>query len=62
MLVTALNPRIGYDNAVMIGKLALQENLTLREAGSRLGLVTPEDFDRWVVPSQMTTPGATLGD
>ncbi|MDR3538964.1 MAG: class II fumarate hydratase [Acetobacteraceae bacterium] len=60
MLVTALNPRIGYDKAVKIGKLALGENITLKEAADRLGYVTPEDFDRWVVPSAMVTPGATL--
>ena len=62
MLVTALNPRIGYDKAVRIGKLALSENVTLRDAAARLGFVTPEDFDRWVVPADMTQPGATLGD
>jgi len=62
MLVTALNPRIGYDKAVRIGKLALAENLTLRDAAQRLGFVEPADFDRWVVPAKMTQPGATLGD
>jgi fumarate hydratase class II len=60
MLVTALNPRIGYDKAVKIGKTALAENITLKEAASRLGFVEPEDFDRWVVPADMTRPGATL--
>ncbi len=60
MLVTALNPRIGYDKAVAIGKLALKENLTLKEAAQRLGHVSPEDFDRWVRPEDMVTPGATL--
>ncbi len=62
MLVTALNPRIGYDKAVRIGKLALAENLTLRDAAAQLGFVTPEDFDRWVRPADMTRPGATLGE
>ena len=62
MLVTALNPRIGYDKAVRIGKLALAENVTLRDAAAKLGFVTPEDFDRWVVPADMVQPGATLGD
>ena len=62
MLVTALNPHVGYDKAVQIGKLALQENLTLRDAAGRLGFVTPEDFDRWVVPAAMTHPGSALGD
>ncbi|WP_458093393.1 class II fumarate hydratase [Roseomonas sp. WA12] len=60
MLVTVLNPRIGYDKAVQIGKVALAENLTLRDAAERLGYVTPEDFDRWVRPGEMTRPGATL--
>lgn len=60
MLVTALNPRIGYDRAVKIGKAALVENTTLKEAAARLGDVGPEDFDRWVVPADMTRPGATL--
>jgi fumarate hydratase class II len=60
MLVTALNPRIGYDKAVAIGKKALAENLTLKEAAAQLGYVTPEDFDRWVRPEQMVEPGATL--
>ena len=60
MLVTALNPRIGYDKAVRIGKTALAENITLKDAAVRLGYVSPEDFDRWVVPADMTRPGATL--
>jgi len=60
MLVTALNPRIGYDNAVRIGKLALTENITLKQAAEKLDLVAPEDFDRWVVPAAMVHPGATL--
>jgi fumarate hydratase class II len=60
MLVTALNPRIGYDKAVAIAKLALKEDITLKEAASRLGHVQPEDFDRWVVPAEMVRPGTTL--
>lgn len=60
MLVTALNPRIGYDKAVKISKTALAEHITLKEAAARLGYVSPEDFDRWVVPADMTMPGATL--
>lgn len=58
MLVTALNPHIGYDRAVRIGKLALAEGLTLRDAAARLGFVTPEDFDRWVRPDEMLGPRA----
>ncbi|MXP62704.1 class II fumarate hydratase [Roseomonas sp. M0104] len=60
MLVTVLNPRIGYDKAVQIGKKALAENLTLREAADQLGFVKPEDFDTWVKPEEMVSPGATL--
>ena len=60
MLVTALNPRIGYDKAVAIARKALSENLTLKEAAARLGYVSPEDFDRWVRPERMVEPGATL--
>jgi fumarate hydratase, class II len=59
MLVTALNPRIGYDAAVRIGKTALAENLTLKDAAEKLGLVSPENFDRWVRPEEMVEPGAT---
>jgi fumarate hydratase class II len=60
MLVTALNPHIGYDNAVRIARAALAENSTLRAAGEKLGLVTGADFDRWVQPEKMTHPGDTL--
>ena len=60
MLVTALNPHIGYDKAVQIGKLALRENLPLRDAAEKLGYVTGEDFDRWVRPEDMIHPGASL--
>jgi fumarate hydratase class II len=60
MLVTALNPHIGYDGGVRISKAALADNITLKEAAERLGLVSPEDFDRWVRPDQMVRPGARL--
>jgi fumarate hydratase class II len=60
MLVTALNPRIGYDKAVAIAKLALKEDITLKDAAARLGHVKPDDFDRWVVPAEMVRPGTTL--
>jgi fumarate hydratase class II len=60
MLVTALNPRIGYDKAVAIAKLALAEDLTLKDAAIRLGHVTAEEFDRWVRPEEMIRPGAAL--
>lgn len=53
MLVTALAPEIGYDNAARIAKVAHAEGLTLKEAGLKLGLVDEATFDRLVVPSQM---------
>jgi fumarate hydratase class II len=57
MLVTALNPHIGYDNAAKIAKQAHKDGTTLREAAKSLGLVSAEDFDRWVDPEKMTKPG-----
>ena len=57
MLVTALNPHIGYDNAAKIAKKAHKDGTTLREAAKSLGLVSEEDFDRWVDPERMTKPG-----
>ncbi|MBI2894919.1 MAG: class II fumarate hydratase [Deltaproteobacteria bacterium] len=56
MLVTALNRHIGYDNAAKIAKRAHQTGKTLREAAIELGLVTGEDFDRWVRPEDMVGP------
>ncbi|MDP3928888.1 MAG: class II fumarate hydratase [Bacteroidota bacterium] len=53
MLVTALNPHIGYENAAKIAKKAHKENKTLREAAIELGLLTSEQFDQWVVPANM---------
>ena len=58
MLVTALNPHIGYENAAKIALYAHRNNLSLRAAALHLGLVTGPDFDRWVVPEKMTKPGA----
>jgi len=57
MLVTALNPHIGYENAAKIALAAHHDNSTLREAALKLGLVSAEDFDRWVDPAAMTRPG-----
>jgi fumarate hydratase class II len=57
MLVTALNPHIGYDNAAKIAKKAHKEGTTLKQAAVSLGLVTPEQFDMWVNPKKMTEPG-----
>ena len=57
MLVTALNPHIGYENAAKIAQTAHRERSTLREAALKLGLVSAQDFDRWVDPAAMTRPG-----
>lgn len=56
MLVTSLNPHIGYDNAAKAAKKAHKENLSLKEAAVSLGLLTPEQFDRWVRPEKMISP------
>ena len=56
MLVTALNPHIGYDNAAKVAKKAYQENSTLKEAAVALNLLTPEEFDEKVRPEKMTGP------
>jgi fumarate hydratase class II len=53
MLVTALNPHIGYDRAAAIAKKAHHEGSSLRDAALALGLLTAEEFDRWVVPRDM---------
>ncbi len=57
MLVTALNPHIGYDKAAEIAKTAHRTGKTLKETAAELGYVKPEDFDRWVDPSKMVGPG-----
>jgi fumarate hydratase class II len=54
MLVTALNPKIGYDNAARIAKTAHKTGRNLRETAIELGLVTGEQFDEWVRPEKMT--------
>ena len=56
MLVTALNPHIGYDNAAKVAKKAHAESLTLRQAAEQLGLVEASQFDEWVRPEEMTHP------
>ncbi|MEE9449320.1 MAG: class II fumarate hydratase [Ignavibacteriaceae bacterium] len=58
MLVTALNPHIGYDNAAKIAKKALADGTTLKEAAVELGLLTEEKFDEVVRPENMTGPKA----
>ncbi|WP_226038001.1 class II fumarate hydratase [Aquibacillus saliphilus] len=56
MLVTALNPHIGYENAAKIAKKAFNENITLREATVTSGLLTEEQFDSYINPKEMTYP------
>jgi fumarate hydratase class II len=56
MLVTALSPHIGYDKAAQVAHKAHHEGTTLREAALSLGFVTPEQFDEWVRPEDMTHP------
>jgi fumarate hydratase class II len=53
MLVTALNPHIGYENAAKIAKTAHKENKTLKATAVELGLLTAEQFDQWVRPEDM---------
>ena len=56
MLVTALSPVIGYDKASRIAHYALDNDLTLKQAATRLGFVTEEEFDRVVDPAKMVHP------
>lgn len=56
MLVTALNPHIGYENAARIAKTAHREGITLRQAAVQTGLLTAEEFDRYVRPEEMVGP------
>ncbi len=56
MLVTALNPHIGYDNAAKVAKKAYDENTTLKQAAVELGLLSAEQFDDWVRPEKMLGP------
>jgi fumarate hydratase class II len=53
MVVTALNPFIGYDKAAKIAKKAYSENMTLKEAGIALGFITAQEYDEWVNPRGM---------
>ena len=53
MLVTALNNKLGYDNAAKIAKTAHKNGTTLKAAAVLLGLVTETDFDAWVKPENM---------
>ncbi|MEN9206714.1 MAG: class II fumarate hydratase [Gloeomargarita sp. GMQP_bins_120] len=56
MLVTALNPHIGYDRAARVAQKAYREQKSLCQAGVELGYFTPEEFAAWVQPEQMTRP------
>lgn len=56
MLVTALNNKVGYDKAAAAAKKAHAEGSTLKEAAVQLGVVSPEDFDKWVRPELMINP------
>ena len=56
MLVTALNPHIGYDNAAKIAKTAHKEGGTLKDTAIKLGLLTEDEFDTWVRPENMLGP------
>jgi fumarate hydratase class II len=56
MLVTALNPHIGYEKAAQIALKAYREDKSLRQAALELGHVTAEQFDQWVRPEEMTHP------
>jgi fumarate hydratase class II len=53
MLVTALNTKIGYYKAAEIAQTAHKEGTTLKEMAVKLGYVTPEEFDQWVIPAEM---------
>jgi fumarate hydratase class II len=56
MLVTALNPHIGYDNAAKVAKHAHKKGISLRQSAVELGLLTGEQFDQHVKPEEMTHP------
>ncbi len=56
MLVTALNPHVGYDNAGKIAKTAFKNGTTLKEEAVKLGLMSAEQFDEWVRPENMVGP------
>eukprot|EP00831_Metopus_contortus_P076762 TRINITY_DN7104_c0_g1_i2.p1 TRINITY_DN7104_c0_g1~~TRINITY_DN7104_c0_g1_i2.p1 ORF type:complete len:308 (+),score=52.48 TRINITY_DN7104_c0_g1_i2:155-1078(+) len=56
MMVTALNPRIGYDKAAKIAKKAHKENISLKESGIKLGFLTEEQFNEWIRPQDMLGP------
>ena len=59
MLVTALKTHIGYEKSAKIAKQAHRDGSSLKEAAVALGYVTPEQYDQWVVPLEMTRPLST---
>jgi fumarate hydratase class II len=61
MLVTALSPAIGYDQALKIAHYAMDNDLTLRDAALKLGFVTEAEFDRIVDPAKMVAPYVATG-
>ena len=61
MLVTALNPHIGYDNAAKVAKKAFAEGSTLKEAAINLNLLTADQYDEWVKPETMINPVKRTG-
>ncbi|RVZ99130.1 class II fumarate hydratase, partial [Helicobacter pylori] len=58
MLVTALNPHVGYENAAKIAKNAHKKGISLKESALELKLLSAEDFDKFVVPEKMIGPKA----
>ena len=56
MLVTALNPHIGYENSAKIALKAHRDGTSLREAALALGILSAADFDKWIDPAAMTKP------
>jgi len=56
MLVTALNPHIGYDKAAKVAKKAFTDGSTLKEAALSLGFLSEKEYDEWVVPENMISP------
>jgi fumarate hydratase class II len=56
MLVTALNPHIGYDNAAKIAKTAHKNNTSLKEEAIKSGLLSEEEFDKYINPKDMISP------
>lgn len=56
MLVTALNRKIGYENAAKVAKTAFKENKTLKQVAVELNLLSESEFDEWVKPHEMVAP------